>query len=147
MNLESIFFICKKDKTIMSCNKGCSVPSNKPNGGMCPMRMSDSRAFTDYRPKCAVNEEINSILRQHKPTEPVSSYNARMYLQQNAMKEIERQRNLSMKDIADCVPCKNIVSESILNTEGAERYVVRCNEVSCTRNETNPKGLGDGRYY
>ena len=28
-----------------------------------------------------------------------------------------------------------------------ERYVVSCNEVSCSRKEVSPSGLGDGRNY
>jgi len=29
----------------------------------------------------------------------------------------------------------------------AERFVVRCDTVSCKRTEVNPNGLGDGRAY
>ena len=123
----------------MSCNKGCSKPLETKT---CPMWMADGRVTTDYKPRCAVNEELNSMLTNNN--QQVSSYNIRMYLQQNALKEMERQRNNSLYDVADCVPCKNIVNKDIVHPE---RYVVSCNEISCNRKEINPNGLGDGRKY
>jgi len=123
----------------MSCNKGCSKPLETKS---CPMWMADGRVTTDYKPRCAVNEELNSILTNNN--KQVSSYNIRMYLQQNAEKEMERQRKNSLRDVADCVPCSNIVNKDIVHPE---RYVVSCNAVSCSRNEVNSKGLGDGRNY
>lgn len=123
----------------MSCTKGCSEPLKTKS---CPMWMADGRVTTDYKPRCAVNEELNQILLNEN--KQVSSYNLRMYLQQNAEKEMERQRKNSLRDVADCVPCKNIVNNNIVHPE---RYVVSCNEVSCSRKEVSPSGLGDGRNY
>ena len=123
----------------MSCNSGCSVSKNESS---CPMWMADGRVTTDYRTRCGVNQDLNNQL--NKNNMGLSSYNIRMYLQQNAEKEMERQRKNSLRDVADCVPCSNIVNKDIVHPE---RYVVSCNAVSCSRNEVNPSGLGDGRNY
>ena len=123
----------------MSCSKGCSEPLEKKS---CPMWMADGRVTTDYRPRCAVYEEINSLLKSGN--QPLSSYNTRMYLQQNAEAEMERQRNASLRDVADCVPCQKIVNPNITLPP---QYVVRCNEVSCTKEMVDQNGLGTHPSY
>lgn len=123
----------------MACNMECKNPVNNTK---CPMWMADGRVTTDYKPKCMVNEELNQLLINNN--KQLSSYNLRMYLQQNAEKEINRQRKNSLKDVSDCIPCTNIVNKNIVHPE---RYTVSCNAISCSRKETNSTGLGDGRKY
>ena len=116
--------------------------NNTTKNNLCPLKMSDGRSITDYRPKCIINYELMENMTENNLIK--SSYESRMYLQQNAEKEMERQRKNSLRDVADCVPCTNIVNKDIVHPE---RYVVSCNAVSCSRNEVNPSGLGDGRNY
>jgi len=122
------------------CNKGCSEPESKMH---CPFRMSSGNFITDYRPRCAINNEINTLLKDNNLI--VSSYETRMYLQQNGLKEIKRQQNAGISQFSDmgCFPCKKSFNDA--GTMHPERYVVRCNETSCERVEVNPRGLGDGR--
>jgi hypothetical protein len=49
----------------MVCTTGCDIssipnPQQQSQKPMCPTRMSDGRAFTDYRPRCVVNAEENA---------------------------------------------------------------------------------------
>lgn len=116
----------------MSC---CTAPQQK----MCPMRMNDGRVFTDYRPRCMMNHAIMSELVANKMV--ASSYESRMYLQQNA-ENIIQQLQTNAKENAQCGVCKD--NTGLLHPE---RYVVKCDTVSCQRQEVNPDGLGDGRFY
>lgn len=100
--------------------------------------MADGRAFTDYRPRCAVNAELMSGFEGVK-----SAYEARMHLQRNAEKVMEQQRQRAVEGAAPCAPCKRPLSDA--GTMLPERYVVRCDGVTCSRTEVNPMGLGDGR--
>jgi len=119
-----------------SCTS-CSSESPKP---LCPARMSDGRTFTDYRPRCAVNSELLGALKN-----PKSSFESRMYLQQNAETVMELGRQRAIDVMAPCAPCTRPFSDP--GTMLPERYVVKCDEVTCSRTEVNPQGLGDGRSY
>ena len=110
---------------------------------MCPARMADGRAFTDYRPRCAVNAELMSFVTNAGMVQ--SSYESRMYLQRNADKVMDVQRNTAIGNLAPCAPCKRPLTDA--GTMLPERYVVKCDAVSCSRVEANPTGLGDGRAY
>jgi len=121
----------------MSCTS-CSAPNPVP---ACPTRMSDGRAFTDYRPRCAVNAELMQGVASAKMVQ--SSYESRMYLQRNADKVMEKERQKALERMIPCAPCTRPFTES--GTMLPERYVVRCDGVSCTRTEVNSLGLGDGR--
>ena len=109
----------------------------------CPSRMADGRSFTDYRPRCIVNAELMGNLASNNII--LSSYESRMYLQKNAEKVMESNRNSSLERLIPCVPCARPLTDS--GTMYPERYVVRCDATSCTRTEINPSGLGDGRNY
>lgn len=124
----------------MSSCSTCTGENPKP---MCPSRMSDGRAFTDYRPRCAINAEIMQLVSKANMMQ--SSYESRMYLQQNADSVMEMQRNMANQNLAPCAPCTRPNSD--VGTMLPERYVVRCNGVTCSRSEVNPFGLGDGRAY
>jgi len=110
---------------------------------MCPSRMADGRAFTDYRPRCTVNAELMTRLGSQGQVQ--SSYEARMYLQKNAQLFMQEEREKAVGRLIPCAPCKRPNSDP--GTMLPERYVVRCDGVSCTRTEVNPTGLGDGRQY
>ncbi len=111
------------------------------NDNICPMRMNDGRAFTDYRPRCIINNDLMSQLTQKNVIN--SSYESRMYLQRNADEIMEQQKREAEAKVS-CVVQANSVK---VNTMLPERYVVHCDTVSCQRKETNPDGLGDGRSY
>ncbi len=113
-------------------------------GKVCPSRMNDGRAFTDYRPRCMVNSSLMNELKQNNMAE--SSYESRMYLQNNAdIVMANDQRNAYENLTCDCKAYNNEVFG--IDTMAPERYVVRCNTVSCSRQEVNPNGIGDGRSY
>jgi hypothetical protein len=105
--------------------------------------MSDGRAFTDYRPRCLVNAELMQQVSQSKMVQ--SSYESRMYLQHNADAVMERERAKAVERLIPCAPCTRPFSDA--GTMLPERYVVRCNNVTCERTEVNPAGVGDGRAY
>lgn len=124
----------------MSSCSSCSGPMPKP---VCAARMSDGRAFTDYRPRCAVNAELMGMVAGANMVQ--SSYESRMFLQRNADKVMENQRTAAINNLAPCAPCARPFNEA--GTMLPERYVVKCDAVSCSRKEVNPTGLGDGRSY
>lgn len=105
--------------------------------------MADGRAFTDYRPRCAVNAELIAAL--NKVGQAGSSYESRMYLQKNAEGWMEMERQRAVERLAPCAPCKRPFDTA--GTMLPERYVVRCDGVTCQRVEVNPTGVGDGRAY
>lgn len=121
----------------MSCDKGCDVSPAPAQKEMCPTRMSDGRAFTDYRPRCIVNAELLTSVAVK------SSYESRMFLQNNADQFMEAERKKAMDRLIPCAPCKRSFDEA--GTMLSERYVVRCDAVSCSRTEVDPNGVGDGR--
>lgn len=122
-----------------SCTS-CSAPNPTPT---CPTRMSDGRAFTDYRPRCAVNAELMQMVSQNNMVR--SSYESRMYLQTNAEMFMEMERKRAEDRLIPCAPCERPMSDA--GTMLPERYVVRCDGVTCTRTEVDPAGLGDGRDF
>lgn len=118
----------------------CSIDKRK----VCPSRMNDGRAFTDYRPKCVVNAELMSDL--HKQNVLASSYESRMYLQNNAEKMMQMaEKNAIENMLCACSPYENEVQG--IDTMAPERYIVKCNSATCYREEINPRGIGDGRLY
>lgn len=119
----------------MSC---CSAIQDKT----CPSRMNDGRSFTDYRPKCVYNSDYMSDLYKNDIT--ASSYESRLFLQNNAEKIMEQQRKAAMDKLLCGVSCYKNNEQGTMHPE---RYVVHCDQVSCNRKEVNPQGLGDGRKY
>ena len=104
----------------------------------CPARMSDGRSFTDYRPRCAINAELMTDLTKQNLAR--SSYESRMYLQNNAENIMERNRTLSIENLAPCAPCKRPFSDP--GTMYPQKYIVKCSATSCEKIEVNPDGLG-----
>jgi len=107
--------------------------------------MADGRSFTDYRPRCAVQAELMQNLSGALPKQVLSSYEARMYLQKNAETLMASNQSRAVGNLAPCAPCLRPFTEP--GTMLPEKYVVRCDGVSCTREMVNPNGLGDGRAY
>ena len=110
----------------------------------CPLKMA-YEMMTDMRPRCAVNAELTNMVASQYPGQPFSAYEARRYLQANAIAIMEAERQKSVSALGECAPCRRPLSDS--GTMLPEKYVVRCNGVSCARTEVNPAGLGDGRSY
>jgi hypothetical protein len=92
-----------------------------------PSRMSDARVFTDYRTNCVTNNNISKNM---------TSWEYRYYLQNNAAKIVEDEKNnrnslLSYNGpYAPEVPVKNIQN---------------CNKGFCTIEQFNESGLGLGK--
>lgn len=113
------------------CNAKEPIPS-------CPVRMSDGRSFTDYRPRCAINAELMTDLSQKNLAR--SSYESRMFLQNNAEHIMERSRLNSLENLAPCAPCSRPFNDP--GTMYPQRYIVKCSATSCEKIEVNPNGLG-----
>lgn len=124
----------------MSSCSSCSAPNPTVT---CPSRMADGRAFTDYRPRCLVNAELMQMVSQNNMAQ--SSYESRMFLQSQAELVMERERSKAVERMIPCAPCKRPFTDP--GTMAPERYTVRCDTTTCTRVETNPAGIGDGRNY
>lgn len=111
-------------------------------GKSCPTRMNDGRAFTDYRPKCIINNALMNNLTQQNIIG--SSYESRMFLQKNADVLIDKYK----KDAETNLFCGNCQRpQTDVDTMYPEQYIVKCDQVSCQRQLVNPNGLGDGRNY
>jgi hypothetical protein len=106
--------------------------------------MQDGRVFTDYRPRCMMNAELMAQM-QSKSLLP-SSYDTRMYLQKNA-ETIMQDSQKSAFDNMDCSCTAAGNQMKGIDTMAPERYVVKCNSVTCLREEVNQHGIGDGRQY
>jgi hypothetical protein len=102
-----------------------------------PSKMEDGRAFTDYRPRCSVNADLYNDLTKNNLIN--SSYESRLYLQNNAEKIMQSDRDKALAELKPCNPPKS--------TMLPEKYIVKCDSVSCKRTEIDPSGLGDGRNY
>jgi len=120
----------------MSC-EGCQTDPKH----ICPSTMYSN--FTDYRPRCVVNSELLGKVSSANMIE--SSYESRMYLQKNALALMEEERKKAEERLSPCAPCKRALTDP--GTMLPERYVVRCDAVSCQRVEVDKAGLGDGRSY
>jgi len=116
---------------------------NKSGKKICPSRMSDGRFFTDYRPRCIINSDLNESIVKNNMIN--SSYESRMYLQNNADTVIAEQKIKAYETMVPCIPCNRPHSDN--GTMLPERYVVKCDTVSCQRKEVDKNGLGDGRNF
>jgi hypothetical protein len=115
-----------------------SFSSSKEPTQHCPLKMADGRAFTDYRPRCMVNSEL--LLDLYNNNMVRSSYESRIYLQENAEKLMERNRVTMLGNLTPCAPCTRPFTEQ--GTMYPQQYIVRCDGVSCEKVEVNPTGLG-----
>jgi hypothetical protein len=103
----------------------------------CPPRMSDGRHFTDYRPSC----DVNNLITANNGV--VSSFDYRMFLQENAEKLMDLNRVYVVQKNA-CSPC---VEPYNVGTMLPEKQMVTCNTNSCSNSKNILNGLGQGRNY
>lgn len=96
----------------------------------CPARMADGRQFTNYHPRCVTNFEALP--------KPMSAFDYRMYLTNNAEKIIDHNRNDAFRKNR-CDTCENPQKEM------DEMNVQVCDGVTCAFPLMEPTGLGLGR--
>ena len=96
----------------------------------CPARMSDGRQFTIYAPRCQTN--FYDLPR------PLSSYDYRMFLTENAEKIMDADRDRVLKNNY-CGPC--------VDTMLPEQTKQVCDGRVCAFPLNEPDGLGLGRRY
>ena len=106
-----------------------------------PLRMSDGRVMTDYRPKCIVNSDLIETVAANDLVK--SSYETRTYLQKNAETIMKSDFEKTKLNLIPGVESKQPVGNN--NTMLPEKYLVTCNATSCSRKLFNENGLGDGR--
>jgi hypothetical protein len=123
----------------MSC---CSSPYDNKN---CPLKMSDGRSFTNYEPRCLRNAQLNKLLNENNMVN--SSYEQRLFLQNNYDKIVEIERNNALNSLLPCIPCKSgeLINET--NKELDNKYYVYCDNVSCKYDNNNDKGLGTTKFF
>ena len=102
---------------------------------MCPAKMADGRAFTDYKPRCTV---FSSLAPQS-----MNSYEMRQYLINNA-ENIMQQSRRSVEAMNACGPCVKPWNQG---TMLPEQSFVKCNTSTCTITPGDASGLGQGRDY
>jgi hypothetical protein len=117
-----------------NCNCPTCTANNKTT--QCPPLMSDGRHFTDYRPRCNVHCESMK-------DKPMSSYEHRQYLIENANSIIESNQKHALQKMA-CAPCKEPYNIGTMLPE-SEKLV--CNGTVCSVVQTDQNGLGRGREY
>lgn len=124
-----------------TCDKKPSTPlvnkSTKLEKQPCPLRMSDGRQFTDYRPRCAIAYQMR------KDNAFQSSYDQRQFLIKNANTLMNDNLKIAQK-INDCGSC---FPKSADGTMLPEQNMVTCNSKLCKFNTVTPSGLGTGRNY
>jgi len=123
----------------MSC---CSSPYDNKN---CPLKMSDGRSFTNYEPRCARNAQLNKLLNENNMVN--SSYEQRLFLQNNYDKIVEIERKNALDALLPCIPCKSgeLINET--NNELDNKYHVYCDNISCKYENFNDKGLGTTKFF
>lgn len=121
-----------------SCDNNCQKVSGRING-QCPVyNMADGRHFTDYSPRCVLN---NSIVNSTNGL--MNSYDYRRYLQQNAEKIMEDLQKERYEQTV-CVPCYDY---NEAGTMLPEKNKFNCNEYSCELQDNSTDGIGTGRDY
>ena len=111
--------------------KECARPSDAKYFD-CPPRMADGRHFTDFRPRCLVNNAPNT-----------NSYEYRQYLIHNAEKLIDTMRDTAYAN-NKCGPCVEPYKQG---TMLPEQSTVECDASVCKVVTRDPNGLGQGRSY
>jgi hypothetical protein len=99
-----------------------------------PARMADGRNFTDFRQHCVTEAE----LRQQAGTR-TTDFAYRAFLQNNGTTIMQNLRS-TMTDANSFRLAPSQKSVVI-----PERFITICNSSTCTKSESNPSGLGNGR--
>jgi len=107
--------------------------------------MSDGRYFTNYEPKCIRNSYLNDLLSKNNMIN--SSYEQRLFLQQNSQMIIEMEQKRALESVYPCVPCKTgeLINET--NKQLDNKYYVSCDGISCKTSLINPDGLGTTKNF
>lgn len=115
------------------------------NAKNCPLKMSDGRFFTNYEPRCVRNAYLNKLLVENNLTN--SSYEQRLFLQNNYEKIVEAERNQALNNLLPCTPCVEggLINET--NKQLDNKYYVYCDNVSCKTQGTNEMGLGTTKLF
>ena len=100
----------------------------------CPPRMDDGRHFTDYRPRCL----LNNIVRLDNNIR--NSFQHRLFLTRNASKLMEEKRQ-EFYNKYNCEPCDKPT------TMLSEQNVVTCDKFNCYASVVDKNGLGQGRNF
>ena len=116
----------------------CYKTSDNKHFG-CPPRMSDSRAFTDFRPNCHVNDLVKA------DNNISNSFQFRQFLQQNGSELMDRNRNLACEKNC-CLPCSE-TQEGFESTMLPEKYAFVTDGSIAKMVLKDPNGLGTGRQY
>lgn len=111
----------------------------------CPLKMSDGRIFTNYEPRCVRNAYITEMLAKNNLIN--SSYEQRLFLQNNYEKIVEEERQRALAQMTPCIPCNKGEFNYDLNSELDNKYKVHCDGVSCYKQLTNEKGLGTTKLF
>ena len=121
----------------MSQKQACGPCSKESNNKKwdCPSRMSDGRLYTDYRPRCDIQLELQP------PMSGTLEY--RQFLIHNADKVIQHHRSLAF-DKAYCGPCVQPWNQGTMAPE-ADSFV--CDKVACARVPGAAGGIGTSRNY
>lgn len=94
--------------------------------------MADGRLFTDYRPRCDVNNQQSS-----------DSFAYRQMLISNASDLMAQERAQAYRR-GSCAPCAQPWDQG---TMLPERDMTSCTARSCTTSRSNDAGIGTGREY
>ena len=107
----------------------------------CPARMSDGRAFTDYRP----SNFINDLIRADNNIS--NSLHYRVFLQQNANSLMDRQRQIACQ-LNCCGPCPiTQTSKEPFGTMLPEQYMFVSDGRTTKYVLNDINGIGTGRIY
>lgn len=117
----------------MSCTKCERVPANREH---CFERMSDGRAFTNWKPSCTLYANQKDL---HKLG---SSYDQRMWMINNAEK-LMKQEKMSLPSGA-CAPCFAVGEQGTMLPESD---VQQCSTTYCQFSTKDNMGLGLGRNF
>ena len=119
-------------------NSSCFKTSDSKDKG-CPARMSDARAFTDYRP----SNYINDLIRADNNIS--NSLHYRVFLQANANALMDKHRQVACQQNC-CGPCG--VTEGFQNsTMLPEQYMFVTDGRTSKMVLNDVNGLGTGRQY
>ena len=111
----------------------------------CPIKMADGRYFTNYETRCVRNANLNELLNKNNIVN--SSYEQRLFLQQNSQMIMEMEQKKAMEAVFPCIPCKagELINEKDKQLDN--QYFVTCDGVTCQKTLVNPNGLGTTKNF
>tara|TARA_B110000259_G_scaffold173311_1_gene206457 strand:+ start:316 stop:729 length:414 start_codon:yes stop_codon:yes gene_type:complete len=115
----------------------CTKCERKPTNTGCPVfNMDDGRHFTTYVSRCVLNNNVSG-------GNAMNSYEYRMYLQHNAEKIMNENKNVAGSN-NKCEPCFDFNEDG---TMVPELNKFECNANMCTLKDNNSSGIGTGRNH